>query len=320
MKTYSKFICLIPVLTFFGCATVSERTDQIEATVPKTQQIHAQKLILAPTVKSYKRKLAVSRFSNETNYGRALFTDEQFDRIGKQASDMLSSRLVKSGKFLIFERPDIKKIELEQKYISDSKMIGVDTLIVGSVTEFGRSVGGKSGFLSSTKNQVARATVEIRLVDAKTGHAFFSASGTGEANTESGEIAGFGSRAEYDATLNDRAIAAAVSDVIDRIVATLDERQWRTSVLAIEDNNIFISGGSRQGLKIGDKLQVLSSGKKVISNQTGFEIELPATKLATIKIVSFFGDSETNEGSACETIEGSIKNNMISSLIVTEFK
>jgi len=320
MKYTTSLFCSFSMLTFLGCATVSERVEQVESTATKSQQIQAQKSLETPVVKSYKRKLAVARFSNETNYGRALLTDEQFDRIGKQASDMLSSRLVKSGKFLVFERPDIKKIEMEQKYIPDAKMIGVDTLVVGSVTEFGRFVGGKSGFLSSTKNQVARAKVEIRLVDPTTGHAFFSASGTGEANTESGEIAGFGSRAEYDATLNDRAIAAAVSDVIDKLVATLDERQWKTSVLSIDGLQVFISGGRRQGLKIGDRLQVMASGKRVVSKQTGFEMELPATKLASIKIVSFFGDSETNEGSVCELIDGTINNNQLQSIFVTEIK
>jgi hypothetical protein len=233
---------------------------------------------------------------------------------------MLSSRLVKSGKFLVFERPDIKKIELEQKYSPDARMIGVDTLIVGAVTEFGRSVGGKSGFLSSTKNQVARAKVEIRLVDPKSGHAFFSASGTGEANTESGEIAGFGSRAEYDATLNDRAIAAAISDVIDKLVSSLDERQWKTDILSIDGNQIFISGGIRQGLKIGDQLQVMALGKKIVSKQTGFDIDLPPTKLATVKILGFFGESETNEGAVCELVDGLIDNGKLNSLFVTEIK
>jgi len=71
----------------------------------------------------------------------------------------------------------------------------------------GRSTTGKSGFLSGTKVQTAHAKVEIRLVDVRTGYVFFTASGAGDASTESGEVAGFGSKADYDATLNDRAIA-----------------------------------------------------------------------------------------------------------------
>ena len=115
---------------------------------------------------------------------------------------------MESGSFLVFERPDLGKIEQEQRLTGQSNLIGVDTLILGSVTEFGRSTTGEVGFLSATKRQTARAKVEIRLADARTGQVFFSAAGAGEALAESGEVAGFGSRAAYDGSLNDKAIGA----------------------------------------------------------------------------------------------------------------
>jgi curli biogenesis system outer membrane secretion channel CsgG len=288
-----------------GCATTTTQIEQAEAPVTKTQQIKAQNAAATPASKQYKRKIAIVRFTNETNYGKALMTDNDFDRLGKQASDMLASRLVKSGDFLVFERSDVRKIQQEQA-ISGGGLIGVDTAIVGSVTEFGRSVSGKSGFMSSTKVQLARAKVDIRLVDIKTGQLYFSATGVGEASTESGEIAGYGSRAEYDATLNDRAIAAAISDVIDKLISTLDQRKWRTDILESKDNNIFISGGARQGIKLGDTLRVMASGQKVKSKQTGMEINLPGKQIATIRVVSFFGESENEEGSFCEITSGTI--------------
>lgn len=310
------FMMLLP-----GCATVSDKLQQVEAPATKTEQLKAQKSVELPTAKRYKRKIAVVRFTNETNYGKALMSDNDFDRIGKQASDMLSSRLVKSGNFLVFERSDIKKIQQEQSLSgSGGGLIGVDTAVLGSVTEFGRSISGKSGFMSSTKVQLAKAKVEIRLVDIKTGQAFFSATGSGEASTESGEIAGYGSRAEYDATLNDRAIAAAITDVIDKMVSTLDEKPWRTDILESRDGQLFISGGSRQGIKIGDSLQVIAPGQKVKSKQTGMEITLPGKPLATIKVVSFFGDSETDEGSVCQIVTGRIDSSAAANYYVEEVK
>jgi curli biogenesis system outer membrane secretion channel CsgG len=302
-----------------GCATMSETVAPVEAPVPKSEQIQAQKSSGAiPTSKRYKSKVAIARFTNETNYGRALMTDNDFDRLGKQASDMLSTRLVKSGKFIVFERTDLNKVLQEQKITGVSNIVGSDTLIIGSVTEFGRSISGKSGFLSSTKVQLAHAKVDIRLVDTKTGQAFFSATGAGEASTESGEIAGYGSHSEYDSTLNDSAIAAAITDVIDKLVSTLDERAWRTDILDISGQQIFISGGQRQGIMLGDILQVMAPGLKVKSQQTGFEIYLPAKRLATIRVTSFFGDNENNEGSACELVSGTVDKG--STLYVEEAK
>ena len=303
-----------------GCATTGTVPEQMEAPALKSQQAQAQKkTVEIPVAKRYKRKIAIIRFTNESNYGRSLMTDQDYDRIGKQASDMLGSRLVKSGNFLVFERIDLKKLQQEQT-ISGGGLIGVDTAIVGSVTEFGRFISGKSGFLSSTKMQTARAKVDIRLVDLKTGQAYFSATGTGEASTESGEIAGYGSRAEYDATLNDRAIAAAITDVIDKLVSTLDERVWRTDVLEYKDGQVFISGGFRQGLKVGDNLRVMIEGQKVKSKQTGMEISLPGKPVATIKILSFFGDSENEEGSLCEVISGTLDPVSVGKYYVVEAK
>jgi len=318
-KQKISLLCLI-LFIVSGCATPSAyKPEQVEAPATKIQQTKAQQATSLPSAKRYKQKIAIIRFTNETNYGRALMIDADFDRLGKQASDMLASRLVKSGNFMVFERSDIKKIQQEQT-ISGGGLIGVDTVIVGSVTEFGRSIAGKTGFMSSTKMQTAKAKVEIRLVNIKTGQAFFSATGAGEASTESGEIAGYGSRAAYDATLNDRAIGAAITDVIDKLVSTLEERAWRTDVLSIENGQVFISGGSRQGIKVGDTLKVMLPGQKVKSKQTGMEISLPGKQVATIRVVSFFGDNENNEGSVCEIVSGSINLSSAANLYVEEVK
>ena len=307
-------------LFLFACATPSVKPVGVEAPVPQAQQAKAQQAAQVPSTKRYKLKVAVGRFTNETNYGRSLMTDADFDRIGKQASDMLTSRLIQSGQFVVLERTDLTKVTNEQDIVGDSKLVGSDTLFIGSVTEFGRSVGGKVGFLSSTKVQTAKAKVEIRLVDVKTGHAYYSAIGAGEASTETGEVAGFGSRAAYDATLNDRAIAAAISDVIDKLVSKLSDRKWKTDILDVKDRQVFISGGKNQGLREGDKLLVMEAGDTIKSKQTGFDITLPAKPVAKIRIAGFFGETETDEGSVCEIIEGSVAKPLSPRLFVAEPK
>ncbi len=306
-------------LSFYGCATVSQPPVPVEAPVPRAEQIKAQATVALPTFKSYKRKIAIARFSNESNYGRSLFVDADYDRLGKQSSDMLAAQLIRSQRFIVLERPDLSKIEREKKLAGDTGgLVGVDTLVVGSVTEFGRAIRGTTGFLSKTKVQVARAKVEVRLVDPQTGHAFFSVFGTGEADTESGEIAGFGSRADYDATLNDRAIAAAITDMIDRLVSALEERRWKTDVLSVEGTQVYISGGARQGLQVGDTLALMTSGATVKSRQSGFDIALPPKRIGTLKVQGFFGDGEHNEASFCELTEGSLSGVDLQQLYIEE--
>src|ERR1700736_5606471 len=301
-----------------GCATTSTPQQVVAAPVSAAQQAEAQRQAALPVAKTFKRKVAIGRFTNETRYGKTFQLDANDDPLGKQVSDMLSTRLVASQKFLVFERPDIDKVRAEQSITHESGMIGVDALVIGSVTEFGRSTTGKSGFLSGTKVQTAHAKVEIRLVDVRTGYIFFTASGAGDASTESGEIAGFGSKADYDATLNDRAIGAAISDVQNSLISKLEERPWRTDILKVDGRQLYLSGGMRQGLQGGDTLSVLKAGEKIKSSQSGFDISLPAKTVGQIRIVSRFGDNDTNEGAVADILSGDISDSRKTELYISE--
>ena len=101
-------------------------------------------------------------------------------------------------------------------------------------------------------------------------------------------------------------------------MSNLEKRPWRTDILEIDGKHIFISGGKLQGLKMGDTLSVMKPGKSIKSKQSGFNVSLPSSKAASIKVVSFFGDNETNEGSVCKLIEGNIDSAMIHDLFVAE--
>ena len=263
-----------------------------------------------PAVKRLKRKVAIGRFTNETLYGRALLSGAQLDAMGRQTGDILSARLVETNRFIVLERPDIAVIEREGSRIdTPQNLVGANALIVGSLTEFGRQTEGQSGFLSRTKRQVARAKVDLRLIDPTTGVAFFAASGT---------VMGFGSKTAYDATLNDRAISTAIADVMNVLVNQLEARPWQSDVLEVQGNTVIISGGQRQGLAPGQELIILARGKSVKSRQTGFMIELPATEVARIRVVSTFGTDETNEGAITAILSGRVRANDRAKLIVQE--
>lgn len=322
MVLFNKSIISAGIVLFLSaCATTRTPPVAVEASASRSAQQAAQQAAAIPDAKIFKRKVAIGRFSNETRYGRTFQTDASLDPLGKQASDMLATKLVGSNKFLVFERQDIGKLTDEAaRNGAAAQLIGVDALILGSVTEFGRSTTGKSGFLSSTKVQTARAKVEVRLADARTGHIFFTASGVGEANTESGEIAGYGSKADYDSTLNDRAIAAAISDVQNALISKLEERQWRTDILKADGKQVFMSGGAKQGIKTGDTFAIMREGEKIKSAQTGFQITLPGTAVGSVRVVSLFGDAESNEGAVAEIISGSIPSGNKAGYFITEQK
>ena len=65
------------------------------------------------TGKSLKWKVAIGRFSNETQYGKGIFYDRENDPIAKQAQDILAAKLVASGKFILLERSDAEAVAQE---------------------------------------------------------------------------------------------------------------------------------------------------------------------------------------------------------------
>ena len=67
-----------------------------------------------------KRKVAIGRFSNETQYAKGIFYDKENDPMRKQALDILSAKLAASGKFLLLERDDLASLLEEAEKIVSS--------------------------------------------------------------------------------------------------------------------------------------------------------------------------------------------------------
>lgn len=302
-----------------GCATQSPPVLQKEAPQSIAAQKTAQQVVVsqAPVAPTLKRKIALGRITNETNYGQSLLRDRHDDPLGKQVTDLMSKALTESGAYLVFERPDITRL-LAESQLTNTKLnlVGVDALIIGSLTEFGRKTLGESGFISSSKRQVAFAKVDVRVVDVNTGHAFFAVSGAGETSTETASTFGFGSRAGYDGTLNDAAIRHAVSEVVNRLTVEMSARPWQTYILKADAGLVYIGGGKSQGIKPGMLFSVQTQGEKVKSPQTGTEITLPGRQVAQIRIDSNFGDNELNEGSAASVVSGSFSGYKPEQLVV----
>lgn len=309
----------VPLVWLGGCATQSPPIVAKEAPVSANELKAAQQKLAqqAPARPTLKRKIALGRITNETNYGQSLLRDRSGDPLGKQVTDLMSKALTESGAFLVFERPDIGRVEAESR-LTDNKLnlIGVDALLVGSLTEFGRKTIGATGFVSASKRQVAFAKIDMRVVDTTTGQVVFATSGAGEASTETASTFGFGSQAAYDGTLNDAAIRQAVSEAVSRLTADFSARPWQTFVLKAEGDRLFLSGGRAQGLRTGMALVVQTQGERIKSPQTGAVVTLPGRPVAQIQVESLFGDNELNEGAVARILQGSLEGLAPSQLVV----
>lgn len=307
---------LAAALLAAGCSTV---TQQATNTLPVTQP-QISPTLQQPEFKGLKRKVAIARFSNETSAGASFLLDANNDRIGKQASDILSARLVETNKFILLERADLDKIQNEAALANLSKVnVGADYLIIGSVSEYGREAVSETGIFSRNKKQLARAKVNVRLVDVRNGRVLFSEEGSGEALSEANKVFGVGESAGYDTSLDDKAISSAISKLVSNLVENLMDSPWQAYLIGQQDGFFIMTGGKSQGVKPGDQFTVLRKGKVVRNPQTGLDLELPGTPVAKLQVASQAGQGD-NEISLCQTVEGSLQGLDLTTLVVQEIR
>lgn len=273
------------------------------------------------TQKTIKRKVAIGRFSNETEYGKGLFYDKENDPMGKQALDILSTKLAASGKFLLLERNDLASLleEANRNGTNAQQAIGADYMIIGSITEFGRKNTSQSKVFSTSKTQTVDAAVSIRLVDVSTGQIIFSDQGKGSAEiTTKTSFVGTGGHAGYDATLSDKAISAAIDQLVENIINKLTDKPWKSYFLAYDSDAIIIAGGSSQGIEPGMQFAVKTIGKQVKNPQTGIMISLPGKEIGKIEVLSTGGDTPETEYAIVTVVSGEIDGNNISDYVIEE--
>lgn len=290
-----------------GCATMPSQKTHSAPTASEPQvskTIQAQE-VGQPT--GLKRKVAIGRFTNETRYGQSFFLDENNDRVGKQAMDILSAKLFETGKFIMLERADLGKIEKELEISGVPKLKNAaDYIILGSITEFGRKEVSDVGVFSRVRKQEAFAKVHIRIVDVSTGQIIYSEEGKGTAYSQAGTVMGVGGKSGYDGQLNDKAIDAAISDLASNIIENMLDKPWRGYVLGYEDGMLITSGGASQNIKAGDSFVVMVEGKKINNPQTNTMITLPGKKIASIEVVQTIGDTPDTEVSLARVTSGEL--------------
>ncbi len=293
----SKLFLPVATLLMGGCASQVHEKMVVPTPPPAVTAQEAAKPGL-------RHRLAIAKFEDKTGTANNLFGS--VNDIGGQAADALTSHLIKLDEFVILERQNLKALENENALVGNtSQFVGVTALIFGSVMELGNKTEWQDAGLSKTKVQTAHAKVAIRLVDPKTGVAFFSEFGEADAKNQSSQTLGFGGKSDYDATLTDKAINGAIAKLTGNIMNSLHALPWKAPVLDVQDGAVVIGAGKLSGVKVGDVLQLHKPGKQVKNKATGAMIELPGKAVGKVKVASLFGSDVLSEGATCTLLQSS---------------
>jgi curli biogenesis system outer membrane secretion channel CsgG len=272
-----------------------------------------------------KKRVAIFDFDYATvrTYSAAMFGSD-ID-VGRGVTDLLVKFLVQDGTYSVIERKAIDKILAEQNFSNSDranptsaaklgKLLGVDAIIVGSITQFGnenqnQKVGGGGGGWGgfgiggfSHKKSKAIVTLNARLVDIDTAEILGVAEGHGESSRESTSLLGgggswhgwgggavdFGST-DFRSTIIGEAVNTAVQKMSTEVVANNGKLQARVIkvegvIAAVDGGQIVLNVGAKLGLKVGDQLNVERVSKEIKDPTTGAVIRRLATPIGVIRI------------------------------------
>jgi curli biogenesis system outer membrane secretion channel CsgG len=257
--------------------------------------------------------------------------------IGKGISDMLVTDLVKDGTYSVIERKALDKILAEQNFSNSDranpasaaklgKLLGVDAIIVGSITQFGNetkstNIGGAGGGFGGfgvggfgRKKSKAIVALDARIVNIDTGEIMAVAQGKGESKRDSTSLLGgggnwhgfgaggvnFGS-SDFQQTIIGEAVRAAADQMSTELIAgnaKIEARQVVVEglVAAVESGLVVLNVGARAGLKVGDRLSIERVSREIKDPATGKVIRRMSSKVGVIQI------TEVDDGSAVANI------------------
>jgi curli biogenesis system outer membrane secretion channel CsgG len=311
-------------------------------------------LVAAGSAVAQKKRVAVMNFDYATVQSSvsAIFGVNQ--DIGKGIADLLVDKLVNDGTYSVIERKMLDKIIAEQNFSNSDradpnsaakigKILGVDAIVIGSITQFGRddrktSVGGaglggitgRFGLGGVSKND-SKAVVAItaRLISTDTAEILASATGRGESSRSGTSLIGAGGSntalgaggldmqgSNFANSILGEAVHAAVNTAAAQLESKAGAMPVRVVTIdglvadAEADGTMIINVGSESGLKVGDVLSVKRLGKKITDPATGKVLRQMEETIGQMKVTEVDAKSAVGKftGSTAPKVGDAVKN------------
>ncbi|HSE63214.1 MAG TPA: CsgG/HfaB family protein [Thermoanaerobaculia bacterium] len=268
---------------------------------------------LATAADAPKPRVAILEFKNKTEgYVWAWY------RAGEAAQDMFVTELVKKGNFRVMEREKLEAIMQEKNLqlsgdidpktaVKLGKMIGVEYLIAGAVTELGvadRDVSVPSGLFGgrlpsvNVRSQKMDAAVDARAFSTTTGEIVWADSASEETSDSSVYVAGAGGGVE-----DRRKLDRLLRPVVVKLADSLGQAKISTSGLGgasdasgvagkiakAVGSTLYVNVGSEAGVKEGDEFTVIRAGEVIKDPDTGEVLGANESTVGRVRITAVMG-------------------------------
>lgn len=223
-------------------------------------------------------------------------------------TEMLTSVLVKTGRFSVLERASIQQVEQEQAIGAAGKttketaagqggLLGAQALITGDITGFSfekSSLGGKltnvvKGLTVASERVSAEVNIDLRLIDAATGEIIYSSKGSGKASQVgvAADLVKEEKKYSADATFTTplgQASRQAIQNAVVAILMGMPKIRWSGRVIDERQGVVYINAAAAEGMRPGLELDVFEAQPALVDPETGKSLGAPERLVGTIVI------------------------------------
>lgn len=289
-------------------------------------------LFQAPAFAGAKRRVAVMPFEVGSVSSEVGTVD-----VGKGITSALVTHLVQDGTFSVVDRQMLDAVLKEQNFSTSDradpttaakigKVLGVDAMIVGTITQFGFEnksssmsvptvgtgyipyVGGFIGGFGSRKSKGrCHVTVDARMIDVNTMEVLAASQGSGESTREAKGTTLFGGSFDagdtgFSTSIAGEATMQAVKQLSDQFVAaaakipdnqSLAAQNVEGKIADVTGRTVILNVGKKNGVNAGDNYQVERAYKTVKDPASGRVLKTLTNTVAIIHIDSAEPDMAT---------------------------
>lgn len=265
---------------------------------------------VAQLPKAEKTRVAVLDFDFSTVNNPSYVS--YFEGEARGVSDILVNELVKTGKYSVIERSKIDAILQEQNLGASGRvdpstaaqigrLLGVETVIFGSVTQMDlerKEKGGGTFSIGAEVTEVdAYVQLNVRMVNTTTGEILAVAEGEGNVSQSDTKVRVFGIGGGSATSNEGKLLSEATKQAIEQAVSTIDSSSGNVAaassdaqpivdalVADIAGDLVILNKGLGNGYREGMKLSIERVSKEIKDPQTGEVIRRLTTQVGVIEL------------------------------------
>ena len=288
---------------------------------PATSEVSASELIVAQA--QARSRIAVLDFDLADTSGNSAYSG-LFAGTGpaRGIGDLLTNRLVQSGRYTVIERTRIDEVLREQNFGQSGRVdastaaeigriLGVELVVIGSITRFNTGDGetGGSGCIrvpvigcvgGRVRNHNVEVELTARLVNTTTAEIVAAAEGSGKARQGGFDASTGMGNISNSAHNPDKMVSDAAEAAVDQLTENLVGRTATGSSVAtqplptpsavnaliadVSGSTVVINHGSRNGFRVGMVLSIERIDRVITDPATGQEIRTMTTPIGRIEL------------------------------------